>query len=70
MRGGLDIPLIIGDVTLPKEARMQLQKFEGKLEPLEWLNVASVPKGYSGQFFMSTLAGAPRVSPPHSSRKC
>jgi hypothetical protein len=56
VRGGLDLPLVIGDVTLPKDARMQLQKFEGKLEPLEWLNVASVPKGYSGQFFMSTLS--------------
>ena len=42
VRGGLDIPLVIGDVTLPKEARLQLQKFEGKLEPLEWLSVADV----------------------------
>ena len=56
VRGGLDLPLVIGDVTLPKTARLQLQKFAGKLEPLEWLNVADVPRGFSGQFFMSTLS--------------
>ena len=56
VRGGLDLPLVIGDVALPKEARLQLQRFEGKLEPLEWLNVADVPRGFSGQFFMSTLS--------------
>ena len=36
--------------------RLQLQKFAGKLEPLEWLNVADVPRGFAGQFFMSTLS--------------
>eukprot|EP01052_Picozoa_sp_SAG31_P044970 SAG31_NODE_8036_length_1536_cov_1.178149_2_plen_172_part_00 len=56
LRGGLDLPLTIGEVTLPKTARLQLQKYEGPLAPLEWLSVASVPKGYSGQFFLSTLA--------------
>ena len=56
LRGGLDLPLVIGDVALPKEARLQLQRFEGKLEPLEWLNVAHVPRGFSGQLFMSTLS--------------
>jgi len=56
VRGALDIPLTIGDVTLPKEARLQLQKFEGPLKPLEVLDVASVPAGYEGQFFMSALS--------------
>jgi hypothetical protein len=56
LRGGLDLPLTIGDITLPPTARLQLQKYEGPLEPLEWLSVAKVPKGYAGQFFMSTLA--------------
>jgi len=56
VRGGLDLPLVIGDVPLPDTARLQLQKFDGHLEPLQWLDVANVPTGYSGQFFLSTLA--------------
>ena len=56
VRGSLDVPLEIGGVTLPKTARMQLQKFEGGLKPLEYMNVSLVPPGFSGQFFMSTLS--------------
>lgn len=56
VRGGLGLPLKIGNNELPPTARLQLQKFEGPMEPLEWLNVVSVPKGSSGQIFMTALA--------------
>ena len=58
LRGGLfeNDPLKIGDVTLPANARLQLQKSAGPLQPLEVLDVASVPAGQSGLLFMSTLA--------------
>eukprot|EP00040_Diaphanoeca_grandis_P001086 m.17442 g.17442 ORF g.17442 m.17442 type:complete len:482 (-) comp11512_c0_seq1:40-1485(-) len=57
VRGGLlNTPLTIGDVALPPNAKLQLQKFEGPMQPLEVLNIVSVPKGMKGQFFMSALA--------------
>jgi hypothetical protein len=58
LRGGLfkNDPLVIGDVALPTSARLYLQKFAGPLQPLEVLDVASVPAGHSGLLFMSTLA--------------
>eukprot|EP00041_Stephanoeca_diplocostata_P013928 m.249343 g.249343 ORF g.249343 m.249343 type:complete len:445 (-) comp19517_c0_seq1:240-1574(-) len=56
VRGGLDLPLVVGDVTLPPTARMQLQKFEGRVDPLQVLDIVNVPKGFSGQHFMSALA--------------
>eukprot|EP00658_Telonema_sp_P-2_P047480 TRINITY_DN3611_c0_g1_i2.p1 TRINITY_DN3611_c0_g1~~TRINITY_DN3611_c0_g1_i2.p1 ORF type:complete len:317 (+),score=85.44 TRINITY_DN3611_c0_g1_i2:166-1116(+) len=45
VRGGLDLALSIGETVLPPSARLQLQVFEGSLAPLEFLDVASVPKG-------------------------
>ena len=44
VRGGLNLPLIIGGVTLPPTARLQLQKFAGRLENLQVLDLVSVPK--------------------------
>lgn len=56
VRGAMDVPLVIGDVTLPAKAKLQLQKFEGSMKPLEILDVVSVPKGRQGQVFLSALA--------------
>ena len=56
VRGAMDVPLVIGDVTLPSKAKLQLQKFEGSMQPLEVLDIVSVPKGKQGQVFMSALA--------------
>ena len=56
VRGGLDIPLVIGDVVLPDTARLQLQKFAGRLETNEVLDMVSVPKGHAGLVFLNTLA--------------
>ena len=39
VRGGLDIPVVIGGVTLPKTARLQLQRFAGRMDNLEVLNL-------------------------------
>ena len=42
VRGGLDLPLVIGGVTLPKEARLQLQRNSpGRMENLEVLDMVS-----------------------------
>ena len=43
-------------MTLPKTARLQLQKFAGRLDNLEVLNLVSVPKGHGGLVFMNTIA--------------
>ena len=56
VRGGLDMPLVIGDNTLPATARLQLHRFEGHMEPLDILDIVNVPKGYQGQFFLSALS--------------
>ena len=56
VRGGLDIPLVIGEVTLPKTARLQLQKFAGRMDNLEVLDVVSVPKGHEGLVFLNVLS--------------
>ena len=56
VRGGLDIPLVIGEVTLPKTARLQQQRFAGRMDNLEVLDVVSVPKGHEGLIFLNVLA--------------
>ena len=56
LRGGLDLPITIGDTALPVDARLALQTFEGPLTPLQTLDVVHVPKGRQGQVFMSTLS--------------
>jgi hypothetical protein len=48
VRGGMDLPVVIGGVTLPKTAKLSLQRFEGKVDPLGWMSIASVPQ-VSGQ---------------------
>ena len=58
LRGGLfdTDQLKIGDVALPPNARLRLEKYAGPLKPLEVLDVANIPTGNSGLLFMSTLA--------------
>lgn len=56
VRGGLNMPLVIGDNTLPPTARLQLHRFEGHMEPLDVLDIVNVPKGHQGQFFLSALS--------------
>jgi len=41
VRGGLDMPLMIGDVKLPKEARLQQNRFAGRMDNLEVLDMVS-----------------------------
>lgn len=56
VRGGLDLPLQIGEVSLPQNARLQLQRYDDSVPALGWLDVISVPKGMAGQIFLTTLA--------------
>ncbi len=56
VRGGLDLPLVLGEVPLPSTARLELQKFEGPLAPLAFLDVVSVPRGREGQIFLTALS--------------
>ena len=57
LRGGLfsTDPLKIGDVTLPSNARLRLEKYAGPLKPLEVLDVANIPTATQGSF-SGTLA--------------
>ena len=49
MRGGPDILLMIGDVPLPKEAWLQLQKFQGRMDDFQVLdNTVSPPQRQAG----------------------
>eukprot|EP01064_Diplonema_japonicum_P020459 TRINITY_DN2991_c1_g2_i1.p1 TRINITY_DN2991_c1_g2~~TRINITY_DN2991_c1_g2_i1.p1 ORF type:complete len:432 (+),score=92.86 TRINITY_DN2991_c1_g2_i1:74-1369(+) len=57
VRGARDMPIQVGGYTLPKTAKLLLQKFEGELQPLEWLAVTDVKSG-SGIHFASTIAVA------------
>eukprot|EP00756_Hemistasia_phaeocysticola_P028290 Hpha_TRINITY_DN16168_c2_g7::TRINITY_DN16168_c2_g7_i1::g.4723::m.4723 len=55
IRGARDMPIQVGGYTLPKTAKLLLQKFEGTLQPLDWMAVTDVPTG-SGIHFASTIA--------------
>eukprot|EP01060_Flectonema_neradi_P031820 TRINITY_DN492_c0_g1_i1.p1 TRINITY_DN492_c0_g1~~TRINITY_DN492_c0_g1_i1.p1 ORF type:complete len:414 (+),score=83.54 TRINITY_DN492_c0_g1_i1:65-1306(+) len=54
VRGVLNAPITISGVPLPSNAKLLLQKFEGTVQPLEWVNVTDVPTG-SGLHFASSL---------------
>ena len=54
VRGVLDAPITVSGVAIPSNAKLLLQKFEGTVKPLEWVNVTSVPTG-SGIHFASSL---------------
>jgi hypothetical protein len=56
VRGGLDLPLRIGDVTLPATARLQLQRFAGPMKTNEVRDIVSVPAGHEGTVFLTALS--------------
>jgi len=55
VRGMPNLDINIGGVDIPSTARLQLQRFEQTVQPLDWVPVVSVPSG-SGLFFMHTLS--------------
>lgn len=55
VRGMLNKPLSIEGVVLPVTARLQLQVFQGELQPLEYLAVTNVPTG-NGYHFLTFLS--------------
>jgi Protein of unknown function (DUF2961) len=56
VRGTENLPITIGGIQLPTTARLQLQKNNVTLKPLEFLTVGSSNRGTRGAFFMFTLA--------------
>ena len=46
--------LTIGDIELPASARLQLMKKDVSLQPLDFIDIVSVPKGKGGMIFMSS----------------
>lgn len=55
VRGALDMPIDIGGLRIPQNARLVLQESHAVLQPLEYFNTVDVPTG-QGQLFMTTLA--------------
>jgi len=54
VRGADNLPLKIGDHSLPDNARMKLISKNVKLTPLEFVDVVNIPSG-SGMLFMSSM---------------
>jgi hypothetical protein len=58
VRGLEDAPVRIGSLELPSTARLQLQVTHKTLQPLEFIDVASVPAPASGLIFLHSMAVA------------
>jgi len=58
VRGAPNQVIDIGGVVVPKTARMNLFINQRSLQPLEYIDLVSVPAGKSGLHFFSTLAVA------------
>jgi len=54
VRGAPELPINIGGVDIPSNAKLLLQRVEKVVKPLEFVPVADVPLG-KGLFFMHTL---------------
>jgi len=55
VRGAPNVPIQFGGVVVPKTAKMNLQRIQKSVQPLEYVDVVSVPSG-PGVHFFSTLA--------------
>jgi len=55
VRGSPNIPIVIGDVTIPTTAKLHLYAQKVSLQPLQYLNVINVPSG-NGLAFYHALA--------------
>ena len=57
VRGITDTPLTIGGVEIPlPAAKMQLQKKNETLQPMDFLSIVDTPSTMDGLVFMTTLA--------------
>jgi len=56
VRGTPNLENVIGGVTIPPQAKLKLLVFNKTVNPLDFVPIVSVPSGYSGYFFMQTLA--------------
>lgn len=48
VRGVTNVPLSIGGVDIPNNARLNLFTTNGTFQPLQWIPLATIPTGYSG----------------------
>jgi len=55
VRGVPEVPIRIGDYSVPSSMKMKLFKFIQNVDPLEWVPIVDIPNG-KGLFFMQTLA--------------
>ena len=55
VRGATNVPIVVGDMTLPPNARMNLFVVNQTFNALDFVTVANVPSG-PGVHFMHTLA--------------
>lgn len=56
VRGGTNVPLDFGGVTIPPTAKLNLFVTNGTYQPLEWIALANVSSGMQGVHFMHTLS--------------
>jgi hypothetical protein len=56
LRGAPNLPIEIGGVAVPKTAHLKLLVTAKSLQPLEYVDLVSLPAGTSGLHFFSTLA--------------
>jgi len=55
VRGTTNLPINIGDIVVPTNARLQLFNINKQFPALTYIDLANVPKGKKGVHFMSTL---------------
>jgi len=71
VRGAEDIPVVVGDVRLPPNARLRVDVNDLVMQPLDTLNVINAPDGLQGITFLHTLAfESGTVSPPVTGENC
>jgi len=58
VRGAPNLAINVGPISVPKTARLNLFVINKSLQPLEYVDLVSVPAGKSGVQFFSTLAVA------------
>lgn len=56
VRGGTNLPLTLGGITVPPTARLNLFAVDATYQPLDWITLANVPTGMQGLHFMSSIA--------------
>jgi len=58
VRGGLNIPIVVGDQPIPSLSTARLQQFvtDATFQPVDFVPLATVARGQRGVFFMHSLS--------------